>query len=741
MISAIDTFIRSFSPDLALDDRWIMVKPNGPDAKGAHMLIGEGGEVKAGAGGKFNGQKINEIPRTFENKQYTGGNGATSSSSLGKGKSSNSEPQAKNTPATKTKEEHNKNFLSVVNNIGESGKIPDNAIQAYKDFDNEINSGKLGSNSKSDYEIKKHLLDVAERSLELERKEYESKNVSRTVTPEYKEEYSKIGYEGMKNKMAAEREQFARRKRNILRAKRINDVEKITGGGHALDVPYADKDLAKASGARWEPQTKTWYVPKGAGKEKFAKWEIGTDSNVIAFDKSSVRTVDPNGFLRVSVSNISRECVNPYYGKEIPGNSELGLDPERIYQGYRKGSELEKAAESFNGLPLLLDHHFESATNPQKEYRVGSLGTDVRFESPFLKSSLIVTDAKGIDAIESGEAMELSCAYRYKPVFEPGTFDGSPYDFVMTEIQGNHCSLVAEGRAGSDVIVADAQINPNPQKRGIVKMGMEKFVDKLKGLLALAEKAESEQDPEFQEAGKEILGDMEPIFAGDPEKKPAEDEDEDMMKHPWYAAASEEARDVFDKINAKKDEELMAEIEARLGKGEPVDDELPIEIVEQMKAAGLDPENEELAKAFMSGMKANEKGEGEDCDMPGKEQKAGMDEEAVKEKEKEEIFTAQDAAIRIARASAQAENRAIAKMRSLYKAAGEVESLCGKLEPLAFDSASGIYAHALKAIGRKTATQDESALREMVAMAADAKHAALSPAYPKFENTTGLSST
>jgi hypothetical protein len=41
-------------------DKWIAVKPNGPDYKGSPVLIGEGGEVKAGMGGKFNGQKIGE---------------------------------------------------------------------------------------------------------------------------------------------------------------------------------------------------------------------------------------------------------------------------------------------------------------------------------------------------------------------------------------------------------------------------------------------------------------------------------------------------------------------------------------------------------------------------------------------------------------------------------------------------------------------------------------------------------
>ncbi|MEH6434267.1 DUF5710 domain-containing protein [Massilia sp. DD77] len=39
-----------------------------------------------------------------------------------------------------------------------------------------------------------------------------------------------------------------------------------------LDVPYADKDGAKALGARWNPTRKRWYVPDGVAVEPFAKW-------------------------------------------------------------------------------------------------------------------------------------------------------------------------------------------------------------------------------------------------------------------------------------------------------------------------------------------------------------------------------------------------------------------------------------------------------------------------------------
>jgi len=39
-----------------------------------------------------------------------------------------------------------------------------------------------------------------------------------------------------------------------------------------LKVPYAEKDEAKALGARWNPTRKCWYVPEGKDAEPFARW-------------------------------------------------------------------------------------------------------------------------------------------------------------------------------------------------------------------------------------------------------------------------------------------------------------------------------------------------------------------------------------------------------------------------------------------------------------------------------------
>ena len=52
----------------------------------------------------------------------------------------------------------------------------------------------------------------------------------------------------------------------------------------------------------------------------------------MTFDaQPSVRSVDENGYMHVGASHITKAVVNPYYGREIPGWQQRGLDPEKIY--------------------------------------------------------------------------------------------------------------------------------------------------------------------------------------------------------------------------------------------------------------------------------------------------------------------------------------------------------------------------------------------------------------------------
>lgn len=43
-----------------------------------------------------------------------------------------------------------------------------------------------------------------------------------------------------------------------------------------IDVPYKQKDDAKALGAKWDRQEQSWYVPAGVDAEPFAKWAQGS---------------------------------------------------------------------------------------------------------------------------------------------------------------------------------------------------------------------------------------------------------------------------------------------------------------------------------------------------------------------------------------------------------------------------------------------------------------------------------
>jgi uncharacterized protein len=184
----------------------------------------------------------------------------------------------------------------------------------------------------------------------------------------------------------------------------------------------------------------------------------------LAYDKESVRTYSKDGHLHVEEANISKACVNPYVGKEIPRYSELGLDPDKVYRLLRHPAELKKAATTFDGKPILSEHVGITSDNHRKDLTIGSLGTGVRYEHPYLKAPLAFWTQDDIDDIETKRKKELSSAYHYRADMTPGTFEGEDYDGVMRDIVGNHVAHVKEGRAGSDVVVGDSK-NPLTQEK------------------------------------------------------------------------------------------------------------------------------------------------------------------------------------------------------------------------------------------------------------------------------------
>lgn len=408
----------------------------------------------------------------------------------------------------------------------------------------------------------------------------------------------------------------------------------------------------------------------------------------LLFDaQPSVRTKDDNGFLHVAKTNISKATVNPYLGSEIEGSKEHGFEPDKIYYGLRDPDELAKAASTFNGLPLLLEHHPTDAENMPKEWVVGSVGTDAVFEAPYLKNSMTVTDAQAIGYIEDGTAKEISCSYRFTPDFTAGEYiesDGSKvhYDFIMRDIKGNHVALVSEGRAGHDVKVADGitavKYISKDERRDF--MLIDEFINKFMPLASDEEKAAAKAALKALEPAK----DEEPNFAEgvkygeelekeEPKKLDSEHESEGMEK-----ALEKEAEDA-----CGKDEDI------------PVDEENLDELMKDPK----------FKAAFEMGVKYGEKREKDDPKRI----------DADHEREGMERALGEDSVKAI-------EKRVTEKLCGINEAAKKVRSLVGEISnPFAFDSKEAVYKFALEKTGKDVKKYPESAYEGMIDMVLESK--------------------
>ncbi|MGV3346405.1 DUF2213 domain-containing protein [Enterobacteriaceae bacterium LUAb1] len=230
-----------------------------------------------------------------------------------------------------------------------------------------------------------------------------------------------------------------------------------------------------------------------------------------AFDKASVRRYDADGMLHVELTPISKANVCVYYGEEIHGWEELGLDPKKGYRLLRDPKELENSVATFNNKPLLDRHIAVSVINPPKEAIIGSTGESSEFDGTYLKNSLVIWDVNSIIGVENKQQREISSSYRYRLDMTPGERDGELYDGVMRDIVCNHVAIVPSGRAGPDVFVYDSQ-----------PTGM-RLMSKLKQIMSLF-KPHLANDADPEEMEKKV-GEI--IEDDDKDGKIAKDEEKD----------------------------------------------------------------------------------------------------------------------------------------------------------------------------------------------------------------------
>lgn len=368
----------------------------------------------------------------------------------------------------------------------------------------------------------------------------------------------------------------------------------------------------------------------------------GQEMKVCISDEKSHREVDENGRLIIHDTLITKESVDPYYGSEIPGYEEFGLEPNKVYHIYRPATELKKAIKKFDGVPVLDTHIMDNPGAERKENRVGSVSNS-RMDGGAVFADLSIWDQDAIDKINSGEKRELSAGYSADTYFKPAEFNGEHYDLIMKNLSINHIALVRRGRVPGAMVYDE---KPNLKETEMSK----------EEILALLE-------PELEAAGLEKAA-VEKIVL-----KVKEYKAEEKPETPDPKAAEPQPEAPGDKTEEPKQEEAKEEVK------EEVKEEIKTEDQNPAPVPGKEPE----AKA--------------DEPAPAAEEKEEIKEEVAEKKEEVKI---QD----MPEFQAILKEAVKAAIKELEEARNEVEDVCGKMA--AMDSAADYYKAGCSYFGLKT---------------------------------------
>ncbi len=169
-----------------------------------------------------------------------------------------------------------------------------------------------------------------------------------------------------------------------------------------------------------------------------------------SFPINTQRIITENGYLRVP-GRVARTGVQQYLA------SELGLTdrpPNSIVNVYRPPEEVFSPASlaSYDNTDVTVEHPDDLVGSTTfKQVSVGhavSPGRPDEDDDSYVVVDYLIKAQEAIDSINQGKA-ELSAGYTSEYVHRPGIApDGTPYEFVQTNIIINHTALCDQARAG-----------------------------------------------------------------------------------------------------------------------------------------------------------------------------------------------------------------------------------------------------------------------------------------------------
>ena len=217
------------------------------------------------------------------------------------------------------------------------------------------------------------------------------------------------------------------------------------------------------------------------------------------------------GFLRCPI-RVLRSCVMPYALSELEEPPPGAPDPVMMFVDMDSMTAPD-SLRSLEGVPIVTWDHMWATLDGVRTVSKGNVAGSPRVNGPYIETDVLATDAQAIQDIKDRKIGEVSAAYTAKAVFEPGVFDGVPYDARQTNIRYNHIAIIPEGagRAGVDVRI----LNKSKEGEGEsmdkvikVKLRNGKYVNTDEEGAAAIESDNKESDAKEAGSGKKLEDSM-----------------------------------------------------------------------------------------------------------------------------------------------------------------------------------------------------------------------------------------
>lgn len=388
--SQIERIDKLWSFVFAMDDKWITVRPNGENGKGSHVKLDDNGRIIAGMGGKFKGQKINEVRKSFNGPKTPNKEHLDSEKQLDKelnlaqkivnkkimdndlsdlkSLSGTLERLSKSSVYTFNQKRGKQGYLDLKAKIDERISVLESKTKTQvKPDKNEllkktklatpqisagsvpieiVNEEKMGFAGGQNVSKSNWLVEKGEKFKEPPPlPKWYADMRSQHRDPYWNGKFYDGKKEGEYRIYISNKEYKINSEQKNELSKHVNDYKAFKAAeqhnGTYLNVPYEQRDLAKKFGAKWNPDKKRWYMPPGVETPK----EIKHFHPDYLEPKKDVSNSSTSNYIS-NVKNSGNREERLYFGARMNVDvSKMNMSELKAYS-----DELRKASKRYNNL-------------------------------------------------------------------------------------------------------------------------------------------------------------------------------------------------------------------------------------------------------------------------------------------------------------------------------------------------------------------------------------------------------